>query len=158
MMMRPHATRWTITKATAFGLSAGMATAAFVGIPTDVIPTPWFTRMTPVRPQDYVVLILTALLAAALGASYAVPTACPVRPGRLAAGGYLSVLAVGCPICNKLVVLLLGIGGALTIFQPLQPVFAFASLALLGYALVLRLRAIRTLPGGPTTAAVTESR
>jgi hypothetical protein len=56
------------------------------------------------------------------------------------------VLAVGCPICNKIVVLLLGVSGALTIFQPLQPVLALAAMVLLGYALFLRLRAVRAFP------------
>lgn len=98
--------------------------------------------MIPTRPQDYVFLSISVVLAAALGATYTLPTRCPVQPGRLAASGYLSVLAVGCPICNKVVVLLLGVSGALTYFQPLQPLLALGSMALLGYALVRRLRAV----------------
>ena len=31
--------------------AAGM-TALLMGTPTDVVPNPWFTRMTPVRPLD----------------------------------------------------------------------------------------------------------
>jgi hypothetical protein len=34
----------------------------------------------------------------------------------------------------------------MTIFQPLQPVLALAAMALLGYALFLRLRAVRAFP------------
>jgi hypothetical protein len=49
---------------------------------------------------------------------------------------------VGCPVCNKLVVLLLGAGGALSYFAPLQPVLGMVSLALLAYALCTRLRAL----------------
>ena len=141
--MRAHAR--TIGKAAALGLGAGLAALALIGIPTAVIPNQWFTRMTPVRTQDYVTLALAVALATALGATYALPVRCSVRPGRLAAGGYLSVLAVGCPICNKIVVLLLGVSGALTYFQPLQPLLALASLALLGYALAVRLRALSAL-------------
>jgi len=41
--------------------------------------------------------------------------------GRLGGGGLLSFLAIGCPICNKLVVLALGLGGVLRWFAPIQP-------------------------------------
>lgn len=125
------------------GLGLGLGTLLVAGIPTAVIPTPWFTRMVPTRPQDYVFLALAALLAAALGATYAVPATCPIQPVKIGGGAYLAALAVGCPICNKLVVLLLGVSGALTVFQPLQPILAFAGIALLASALALRLRAMR---------------
>jgi hypothetical protein len=138
--------RWTFWKATALTIGLGTLALLVAGIPTDVVPNPWFTRMTPVRPQDYLFLGLTALLAAALGATYARPAACPLQQGKLTAGGFLSVLAIGCPICNHAVVLLFGVGGALTYFAPLQPVLGLASLATLGVALSLRLRALRALP------------
>jgi hypothetical protein len=66
--------------------------------------------MTPVRLQDYVFLIVTALLAGILAASYALPQtrACSIEQGRATAGGLLSFLAIGCPTCNKIIVLLLG--------------------------------------------------
>ena len=57
-------------------------------------------------------------------------------------GGVLSVLAVGCPTCNKLVVLLLGTTGALTFFAPLQIYIGIASVLLLGWTLLLRARAL----------------
>ena len=52
----------------------------------------------------------------------------------------LAAFAVGCPVCNKLVVAALGMSGALTIWAPLQPVIATASIAALGWALRSRLR------------------
>lgn len=130
------------------GLGAGLLALLLVGLPTAVIDNPFFTRMTPTRPQDYLFLGLTTLLAAALGATYAVPSACPRQEGKVTTGGLLSFLAIGCPVCNKIVVLLLGAGGALTYFEPVQPLLAAASLALLALALRLRLRAIGAgLPG-----------
>lgn len=58
------------------------------------------------------------------------------RPGmRGSAGGVLSAFAVGCPICNKLVVALVGVSGALNVWAPVQPLVGMAALALLGYAL-----------------------
>jgi hypothetical protein len=50
------------------------------------------------------------------------------------------------PVCNKLVVLLLGVSGALTVWALLQPVLGLASVALLGWALRTRLAAERSCP------------
>ena len=49
-------------------------------------------------------------------------------------------LAIGCPVCNKLALLLLGTSGALSIWAPIQPVLGAASLALLTATVVWRLR------------------
>lgn len=126
-----------------YGLAGALATVIVVGVPTELVPNPWFARMTPTRPQDYAILALTALLTGALAATYARPAACALQDGKLVAGGLLSFLAVGCPVCNKVVVLLLGASGALTYFEPVQPALAVAALALLGLALALRLRGVR---------------
>lgn len=63
-------------------------------------------------------------------------------PGRVGtAGGLLSFFAIGCPVCNKVVVLAIGTTGALDWFAPAQPLLAAASIVLLGWALRQRLRA-----------------
>ena len=100
--------------------------------------------MTPVRTQDYVFLAATALLAGLLAASYALPRshACSVEQGKTTFGGFLSFLAIGCPTCNKLVVLLMGTSGALNIFEPVQPLLGMASLGLLALAVWLRWRPV----------------
>jgi hypothetical protein len=49
-------------------------------------------------------------------------------------------LAIGCPVCNKIALILLGTSGALTIFAPLQPVIGAASLVLLAGTLAWRFR------------------
>lgn len=113
-----------------------------VGIPTAIIPNPLFIRMLPAGPLNYAFWIVPALLFGPLLATYLVPIAesnCPLQR-RATAGGILSFLAVGCPICNKVVVVLLGVGGALNYFQPLQPVLGAASVLMLAYALWLRVR------------------
>ncbi len=48
--------------------------------------------------------------------------------------------AVGCPVCNKLVVLALGTGGATSYFEPIQPLLGLASIAVLLAAYVTRRR------------------
>jgi hypothetical protein len=62
----------------------------------------------------------------------------PTRRGGMA--GMLSFFAVGCPVCNKLVVVALGTTGARQWFEPLQPALAVASIVLLAWALRARLR------------------
>jgi hypothetical protein len=113
-----------------------------VGIVTAVIPTAMFERMTPVTVSNVVFWIVPALLFGPLLGSCVVPVtavACQVGE-RTVAGGVLSFLAVGCPLCNKLVVLALGASGALTYFEPLQPLLGLASVALLGYAVWQRFK------------------
>jgi hypothetical protein len=129
------------------GLLAAVLSAVIVGVPTDVVDTTWFTRMTPVRWWEYPVLTLTAVLT---GLWFAM-----VRPeaderGRVGVLGtsLLSTLAVGCPICNKAVVGLLGMSGALGVWAPVQPVLAVVSVAALGAAVVVRWRRRACTPEG----------
>ena len=51
----------------------------------------------------------------------------------------ITFFAVGCPVCNKIVLLALGTTGALQFFEPVQPYLAGASIILLGWALHSRL-------------------
>ena len=133
-------TRQTIGAAALYGLVGGVATLLLIGIPTVLIPNRWFGREIPPRPFDYVIFALTIALVAALAATYALPLACSTRERSLTAGGLLSFFAVGCPVCNKLVVLALGWSGAMTYFAPLQPFIGLLSIVLLAATLVARLR------------------
>jgi hypothetical protein len=131
------------TRVTATGVAVALATIFIIGMPTAVIPSPWFSRTIATRWWDYLVLGFTALLAGAIGGTYALPAACPINSRRLTLGGALSYFAVGCPLCNKMVLLVLGAGGALTYFQPFQPVLALGSLGLLGVTLWARITLVR---------------
>lgn len=128
------------------GLVAGAA-AALVGIPTGIIETPFYTRMTPVLWWNYPVWAASSLLTGALVATYARdPSSVPAPAGgtgKPLLGNLLSLFAVGCPICNKLVVMVLGVSGAMTWFSPAQPVLAAASVGLLAYAIRARVRTMR---------------
>jgi hypothetical protein len=127
------------------GLAATVLVALAIGVPTGIVETPWYTRMTPVLWWNYPVWLISSLLAGALVATY-VRSATEVpstQGGKTIGASLLSAFAVGCPICNKLVVLALGANGALTWFAPAQPLLAVASLALLVYALRARLRTLR---------------
>ncbi|PIE32273.1 MAG: hypothetical protein CSA55_03625 [Ilumatobacter coccineus] len=129
---------------------AAVITALAVGLPTDVIPNPVFGRAIEVTLWSYPSLVITSILAGLLIATYVrepdvesetPPTNAGLdRPGRAGGiGGFLTFFAVGCPTCNKLVIIALGSSGALDWFAPAQPILAIASIALLGWALKTRL-------------------
>lgn len=119
--------------------------ALIIGIPTDVLPNPWFTRMTPVRALDLVLWPITSVLTGALLATYVLPAARVRRtPGSTGiASVTLGWLAIGCPVCNKLVVGAIGVTGALNVFAPLQPVLGVLGVVIAATGLVLRLRLVR---------------
>ena len=128
-----------------FAAGVAVLSALIIGLPTDVVPNPIFGRQgTPVEPWAVPVLALTAVLSGLLAATYirgAEVTTDLDRPGRLGSfGGFLSFFAVGCPICNKLVIVALGTSGALSWFAPIQPYLGAIALGLLALALRIRLR------------------
>lgn len=124
-----------------------VATALIAGVPTDVIPNGWFTRMTPVAPYDVPILVAVAVLSGLLMATNwgLRNLSCPTRgaSGAGATGATFGWLAIGCPVCNKLVIAALGTSGALSYFAPVQPFLATLSIALLVGALAWRGAQIR---------------
>lgn len=117
--------------------------ALVLGVPTAVIDNPVFGRAIAPTGWSVPVLAATAVLGGLLFGTYvAAPAQLPCRPTRLGgAGGLLAYLAIGCPVCNKVVLLALGTTGAVRYFAPVQPVLAVVGLALTGWALRARLRA-----------------
>jgi hypothetical protein len=122
-----------------------------LGLPTDLVPNPVFGRQIEAPAWSYVALVATAVLAGLLLATYVRNEPAPagggalVRPEgadqrRFTLGGLLSFLAIGCPTCNKLVVVALGSSGAITWFEPVQPLLAVAGIVFLAYALRRRLQ------------------
>ncbi len=118
------------------------------GVPTGIIGTPFYVRMTPVEWWNYPFWLAGAVLVGLVIATYAssgsgAVTGASGAEGKAVGGGLFSVFAIGCPVCNKLVVLALGTGGATTYFAPVQPILGFLSVGLLLYALRVRLAAQR---------------
>jgi uncharacterized membrane protein YhhN len=141
--------RWSPRQVAVAALGA-VAVALLIGIPTDVIPNPVFGRPVPVTWWSYPTLVVTAVLGGLLVGTYvrrdsAPPSTLdeidtPTRNGSVA--GLLSFFAVGCPVCNKLVIVALGATGARQWFEPIQPLLAVASIVLLAWALRARLRSV----------------
>jgi hypothetical protein len=149
------ATAWSVVALVGFGLV------------TAIIPNPLFARRIPPEPFAIAIWLISAPLMGLVAATYLAPSvsaspATPLdpathlgadvaadvgavggddRPGVLGtAAGLAAFLAIGCPICNKLALVLLGTSGALSIWAPLQPVVGVASVILLVGTLAWRLR------------------
>lgn len=154
---RVHVLLWAVLSALAYGVVAA------------IIPNPVFGREIPPASFAVVVWIVSAPLMGIIGATYSSPWAAATTPlmilggdgaGRTGRSGAVAVapadderatwlggvasfgtfLAIGCPLCNKLALLLLGTSGALSIWAPIQPVLGAASLLLLAATAVWRLR------------------
>lgn len=113
-----------------------------VGIPTDLVPNPIFGRETPPTWWSWPALAVSAVLAGLLAATYvnAPAPAGDADARRGAAGGLLTFFAVGCPVCNKVVLVALGSAGAMTWFEPVQPFLQLVAIGLLAWALDTRIR------------------
>lgn len=128
-------------------VSATLLSLLILGIPSAVIPNPLFIRMLPTDAVNVAVWLLSAPLAGLIIATY---VAKPHLSGFTAggdrgfvpasAGGVAAYLAIACPICNKIIVAVLGVSGALNVIAPLQPLIGVASIAMLAATLVWRLR------------------
>ena len=136
--------RWLVAALVAF------LTALVIGVPTGIVETSFYTRMTPVTWWNYPVWALTALLVGLTAATYvrdgSAASRAPDRSRRTVGATLLSTFAVGCPICNKLVVALVGVSGAMNYWAPLQPILGVLSVALLSGGLVVRLRGAVACP------------
>ena len=124
---------------------AALATV-LIAVPSDLIDTPIFGRPVETRWIDYVILVLTASLIGLIFAIRPAPTseidliAAGERDERRTLwGGFVSFLAVGCPVCNQLVVALVGTSGALSWWAPVQPLIGLLAVGLLLYTLQKRL-------------------
>ncbi|HSO03697.1 MAG TPA: hypothetical protein VLQ92_04385, partial [Candidatus Limnocylindrales bacterium] len=115
--------RWVVAAAVAAG------TYLFFGLSTAVLANPVFGRSVPPTPWAPEVLIATAILSGLLTATYVRNDGpAPIRLEALeavsdsgtgtrtaragAVGSLLAYLAIGCPVCNKIALLLLGTTGA----------------------------------------------
>jgi hypothetical protein len=135
----------------------GIASLIAFGLVSAIIPNPAFGRQIPPEPFAIGVWFASAPLMGLIAATYMAPGRSLARPAPLvpaatspaaeARGTTLGTvaslgafLAIGCPVCNKIALLLLGTSGALTVFAPLQPLIGAASLVLLAGTLAWRLR------------------
>lgn len=115
--------------------------ALVIAIPSDLLDNPIFGRPVAPRPIDYVILAVTAGLIGLILAIRPPPSqATDSQERRTMWSGFVSFLAVGCPVCNQAVVALVGTSGALSWWAPVQPIVGIIAVALLVWTLQQRLR------------------
>jgi hypothetical protein len=154
------------------GAAAGVAALLFFGLGVGIIPNPVIYRMIDPEPFAIATWIVSAPLVGLIVATYLVPGRGPdgtvplqeptssARDGTAAGtiGGMATFFAIGCPLCNKIVLVLLGSSGAMSIFAPIQPFLGAASIVLLAGTLLWRLDrrargAACAVPAAPATPA-----
>lgn len=139
-----HAALWAIGSGLVFGIVSA------------IIPNPVFGRS--VAPTTFAIWtwLLSAPLMGIVMATYTARAAAPQSPIELvpleaaaaerrttalgSIAGLGAFLAIGCPVCNKIALLLLGASGAMSVYAPIQPFIGLASLALLIVTAAWRLR------------------
>lgn len=138
------------------GLGVSIVAFLVMGIPTALVRTPFFFRMTPTGPLDYLFLTLTSLLVGAFAALhfYGRQAAATHRGEYATVGGLLGgILAFGCPICNKILVALLGVSAVLTYIDPYRPLIGTLSVATMGAAVYFKAKALRSCTTCPVPNA-----
>lgn len=135
----------------AVALLAAISTYLLLGVPTDVVNNGVFGRSIEVTPWSMPVLLATSVLSGLLAATYVGVNMYDTTAKLGTIGGALSFFAIGCPVCNKLVLLAIGTTGAVNFFGPLQPYMAAAGVVLLAWALLRRLASSSACPVPATT-------
>jgi hypothetical protein len=128
--------RWIVA------ISVAFLTYLFIALPTAVIENPIFGREIGVTSWSVTVIVVSSILTGLLTATYVKNEFSDENPRQLkigSAGALLSYFAVGCPVCNKIVLIALGYSGAIQYFAPIQPYLALIGIALLMYSLRMRL-------------------
>lgn len=113
------------------GLLLSVFFIVLLGTPTALIPNPLihYVRMTPITWLDYFFLFTTGILVSANIIIFLEKKA--KKEGAIFGGGFLGFLAFACPICNIILVSLLGSAFILTFIEPLRPIFGVASIIIL---------------------------
>jgi hypothetical protein len=132
---------WSIRRWITVAVSA-IITGLVISIPTAVLENSVFGREIAVTSWSVPVIVITSILSGLLFATYIKNDSANTEDTSLkigTAGAFFSFLAVGCPVCNKIALVALGYSGAMNYFAPVQPFLAFAGVAILAYALIMRL-------------------
>ncbi|PIN81890.1 hypothetical protein COV11_00860 [Candidatus Woesearchaeota archaeon CG10_big_fil_rev_8_21_14_0_10_30_7] len=123
------------------GTVSGLGFFLLFGIITSIIPTSLFIRMTRVTLLDWFFLSLSSILIGTYVSVHLYKKKTTKNCNMIATtGGIGSFFAFACPICNKLLVLLVGTTALMTYFEPYQPILGFASNGLLAGALYWRIK------------------
>ena len=117
------------------GVAAGGAMFVVLGTVAALWNNPLFMRMTPTSGFEIALLLLQSLLA---GVYVGLPQS-PCGKRTAGAGAIIGFLGIACPVCNKLLVLLLGSALLLEYYEPARLYVALGGAVLLAAAVWLKL-------------------
>lgn len=127
----------TVVSARNLARGAAAAVAMFVALGTVAAlwSNPLFMRMTPTSGFEIALLLLQSVLA---GIYVGLPqSTCGTRTAG--AGAVIGFLGIACPVCNKVLVLLIGSTLLLEYFEPIRLYVALGGAVLLALAVWLKL-------------------
>ena len=111
-----------------------------LGVPTALVPTGFYKRMTPPTIIDYIVLVAVSLLIGANVSVYFYKRFGQKNGLATVGSGILGFFAVSCPTCISLLVAAFGSAFLLTYYDPIRPVLGAISIAVLSAVLVYNLK------------------
>lgn len=117
------------------GLGAAIAMFVVLGTMAALWKNPLFMRMTPAGGFEISLLLLQSVLA---GVFLGLPQS-PCGKRTAGAGAIIGFLGIACPVCNKILVLLIGSALLLEYFEPVRLYVALVGAGLLGLAVWLKL-------------------
>ena len=110
------------------------ATFLLLGTITALLNNSFFIRMTEVNGWDYIILSFESLL---IGLFFGIRAPhCATK--KAAIGGVLGFVGFGCPVCNKILLLLFGSSILLSYFEPVRHYAGALGILLFSYALFQR--------------------
>ena len=136
-------------------IAIGLAIVLFIilGIPTALVPNPFlnYVRMIPATPLDYFFLATTSVLFAVLISLKLYYKSEKQVGAKELAGGAAGFITFSCPICNMLLVALLGGATIMAFIEPLRPILGVISIAILSYLIYNTLHCKECVATGTTT-------
>lgn len=114
------------------------------GIPTALVPTPFFARMITIKAIDYIFLFLNSVLLASYFTLSLVKKNQAKQPrGYLAFSGTLfGVFSFSCPLCSVILVAIFSTTAIITYFEPLRPWLGIISVTMLSLAVYYQVKRI----------------
>ncbi|MEE9201969.1 MAG: hypothetical protein V3U31_02090 [Dehalococcoidia bacterium] len=123
------------------GAVSALVLLLLMGVPTALVPTSLFTRMIPATSLDYTFLAATSGLAGAyISLSVYRRRDSNKATGSAFAGAVGGIFAFGCPLCNAVIMSLIGTSTILAYYVPFTPFIGLASVGLLATAVYLKAR------------------
>lgn len=137
------------TKDVARGLAVAVAMFVALGTVSALWENPLFMRMTPTSGFEITLLLLQSALA---GIYVGIPRiSCGKRTAG--AGAIIGFLGIACPVCNKVLVLLIGSALLLEYFEPVRLYVAMAGAVLLAAAVWIKLTRSECVTAATSPAA-----